>query len=72
MVLIPGGGFLMGADNNQAYADEYPKHKVFVDSFYMDVTVVTNAQFARFVKATGYLTTAERPPDWKRAKKAIA
>lgn len=71
MVYIPGGTFGMGADNKQASPDEYPKHKVSVDGFWMDVTEVTNAQFAAFVKATGYVTTAERKPDWNDLKKQL-
>jgi formylglycine-generating enzyme required for sulfatase activity len=71
MVLIPGGSFSMGGDNNQAAADEYPKHQVKVNSFYMDITEVTNAQFSAFVKATGYITTAEKKPDWEELKKTV-
>ena len=43
--------------------DAQPIHRVSVDGFWMDATEVTNAQFAAFVKATGYVTIAERPPD---------
>jgi sulfatase modifying factor 1 len=71
MVWIAGGSFMMGADNNQASADEYPKHKVSVDGFWMDTTEVTNAQFEKFVRATGYVTTAERKPDWEDLKKQL-
>jgi formylglycine-generating enzyme len=71
MVLIPGGTFMMGGDNEQAAEDEYPKHSVFLDSFWMDTHEVTNAEFARFVKATGYITTAERKPDWEEMKKTL-
>jgi formylglycine-generating enzyme len=71
MVLIPGGSFDMGADNQQADPDEYPKHKVQVSPFYMDITEVTNAQFKKFVDATGYITTAERKPDWEEMKKTV-
>jgi len=72
MVLIPGGEFDMGADNDQADPDEYPKHRVRVDPFYMDITEVTNAQFKKFVEATGYITTAEKKPDWEELKKTLA
>src|SRR3546814_18272301 len=65
MVWIDGGTFDMGGDNDQASADEFPKHKVSVDGFWMDVTEVTNAQFAAFVEATAYVTTAEMKPDWE-------
>jgi formylglycine-generating enzyme required for sulfatase activity len=71
MVYIPGGIFEMGADNEQASADEYPKHKVQVSPFYIDATEVTNAAFNKFVDATGYITTAERKPDWEEIKKTV-
>jgi formylglycine-generating enzyme len=70
MVWIPGGEFSMGAqdppDMNdavgmQATTDSRPIHRVYVDGFWMDKTEVTNEQFAAFVKATGYVTVAERP-----------
>jgi formylglycine-generating enzyme len=65
MVLIAGGSFMMGGDNNQASEDEYPKHPVQVSAFYMDATEVTNARFQKFIEATGYITTAERKPNWE-------
>lgn len=71
MVLIKGGTFEMGGDNKQASHDEYPKHKVTVSDFWIDITEVTNAQFEAFVKATGYITTAERKPDWEELKKQL-
>ncbi|HMU45368.1 MAG TPA: formylglycine-generating enzyme family protein [Chitinophagaceae bacterium] len=71
MVYIPGGVFDMGGDNEQADQDELPKHKVQVSPFYMDITEVTNAQFKEFVDATGYITTAEKKPDWEEMKKAL-
>ncbi len=71
MVLVPGGSFLMGGDNEQAAPDELPKHKVVVDSFWMDATEVTNAQFRQFVEATGYITTAEKKPDWEELKQGL-
>ncbi|TWF37259.1 formylglycine-generating enzyme required for sulfatase activity [Chitinophaga polysaccharea] len=61
MVLIPAGSFFMGADDSTGMADEYPKHKVDVASFWMDEHEVTNEEFARFVESTGYVTTAEQP-----------
>lgn len=61
MVLIPGGTFLMGSDVH--YGEERPAHHVRVDPFWMDETAVTNAQYAAFVAATGYVTVAERPLD---------
>ncbi|HIK54703.1 MAG TPA: SUMF1/EgtB/PvdO family nonheme iron enzyme [Synechococcales cyanobacterium M55_K2018_004] len=59
MVWIPGGTFLMGSDHH--YAEEASAHRVTVDGFWMDQYLVTNAQFQKFVKATGYVTFAERP-----------
>src|SRR6185312_7099015 len=71
MVFINGGTFMMGGDNSQASADEYPKHKAQVDGFWMDATEVTNAQFQKFVEATHYITTAEKKPDWDEMKKTL-
>src|SRR5271165_3731243 len=58
---IPGGMFRMGAD--QSYAEEAPVHTVAVSGFWMDEYAVTNAEFAAFVAATGYVTVAEQPLD---------
>jgi len=71
MVHIPGGTFMMGGDNDQARKDEFPKHKVEVSGFWMDIQEVTNAQFKAFVDATGYLTVAEKKPDWEEMKKQL-
>jgi sulfatase modifying factor 1 len=62
MVWIPGGSFTMGSDE---FPDARPMHAVTVDGFWMDEHEVTNAEFARFVKATGYVTVSERPLDSK-------
>lgn len=62
MVWIPGGTFLMGSALAD-YPEEHPQHPVGVDGFWADVTPVTVAQFRRFVRATGYVTVAERPLD---------
>jgi len=59
MVRIPGGTFLMGCDAH--YAEEAPAHRVSVNGFWMDRNAVTNAQFKRFVDATGHVTLAEKP-----------
>ena len=59
LVRIPAGTFLMGSD--EFYPEEGPVHERFVDSFEIDAHPVTNAQFAAFVEATGYLTVAEEP-----------
>ena len=42
--------------------DARPIHRVYVDGFFMDQTAVTNAEFAKFVSANGYITVAERKP----------
>ena len=70
MVWIPGGEFSMGSDVAAEAlcdiagitADARPIHRVAVDGFWIDATEVTNAQFAAFVDATGYVTVAERRP----------
>ncbi len=70
MVWIPGGEFSMGcADPRMCNGggadpmrDARPVHRVRVDGFWMDKTVVTNDQFAKFVAATGYVTIAEKAP----------
>ena len=59
MLWIPGGEFWMGVDE---FPDAQPLHRVYVDGFWMDKTEVTNAQFQKFVRATGYVTIAERAP----------
>ena len=59
MAWIPGGTFLMGSNNH--YPEEAPAHSVKVDGFWMDRYTVTNAEFKRFVEATGCVTVAEKP-----------
>jgi len=56
MVLIPGGNFWMGSAQNDELAreDEQPQHQVYVDDFYIDMYEITNAQYKRFVDATGH------------------
>ncbi|MFN3473051.1 MAG: formylglycine-generating enzyme family protein [Blastomonas sp.] len=63
MRLVPGGTFRMGSD--AFYPEEQPIRRVRVDPFWIDETPVTNAQFAEFVAATGYVTFAEIAPDPK-------
>lgn len=60
-VSIPGGSFTMGSE--QHYREEGPVREVTVGPFDITPTEVTNAQFAAFVDATGYATTAERGLD---------
>jgi formylglycine-generating enzyme required for sulfatase activity len=60
-VRLPGGVFAMGDPFDEGYRDdgETPVHRVELGPFHIDATAVTNAQFATFVKATGYRTEAE-------------
>ncbi|MEO5883554.1 MAG: formylglycine-generating enzyme family protein [Caldimonas sp.] len=58
---IPAGTFGMGSDRH--YPEEAPAHSVTVDAFWIDECTVTNADFRRFVEATGHVTAAERPAD---------
>lgn len=70
MVWVPGGEFSMGSSVageaaghcHEPQDDARPIHRVRVSGFFMDATEVTNAQFAQFVEATGYVTVAERIP----------
>lgn len=72
MVWIQGGEFMMGTDTDpQHREDESPAHKVTVDGFWMDITEVTNTQFAEFVAATGYITTSEKSIDWEELKTQV-
>ena len=61
MTYVAGGSFAMGSA--RFYPEEAPVRKVSVDPFHIDPTPVTNAAFAAFVAATGYVTEAERTPD---------
>jgi formylglycine-generating enzyme required for sulfatase activity len=60
MVSIASGSFVMGSD--AFYPEERPAHTVQVTTFSIDPHPVTNAEFRRFVAATGYVTTAETAP----------
>jgi sulfatase modifying factor 1 len=60
---IPGGTFQMGSVDY--YEEEGPVHSVSVKTFSIDKFDVTNAEFAKFVAATHYVTDAERKPDPK-------
>jgi formylglycine-generating enzyme required for sulfatase activity len=61
MAWIAGGCFEMGSSN--FYPEEGPVHTVRVEGFWIDRTPVTNHQFSKFVKETGYRTVAEQSPD---------
>jgi len=74
MVLVPAGEFVMGSDADEIEGllrqystlkrdrlrNEIPKHRVFLEVFYIDKYEVTNARFQQFVQATGYRTDPER------------
>jgi formylglycine-generating enzyme required for sulfatase activity len=61
----------MGTDDMRSMANERPAHRVKVDGFWIDEHPVTNAEFQKFIEATGYVTTAERKPDWEELKKQL-
>ena len=69
MVLVPAGEFSMGSDadeldrvqaDRKVFGNELPRHRVYLDAFYLDTYEVTNARFQQFTQATGYRTQAER------------
>ena len=61
MIYLPGGVFAMGSE--AFYPEEAPVRQVRVDPFWIDQVPVTNAEFARFIAATGHVTFAEIAPD---------
>ncbi|RLI52464.1 MAG: hypothetical protein DRP09_17865, partial [Candidatus Thorarchaeota archaeon] len=75
MIVIPKGTFEMGSDK---YSAEKPVQKIYMDDYYIDKFLVTNAQFQKFVEATGYVTDAEKAGGgmvrigrrWKKVKDA--
>lgn len=67
MVWIPGGTFQMGGSEEE-HPDEWPIHEVTLDGFWMDAKEVTNAEFAEFVEATGYVTLIEKKPELRSLK----
>jgi formylglycine-generating enzyme required for sulfatase activity len=71
MVWIPSGEFTMGTNDVRSFPNERPAHRAHVEGFRIDEHDVTNAEFAKFVEATGYVTTAERKPDWNELKKEL-
>ena len=64
MVWIPGGTFQVGSESEHARPEENPVHRARVHGFFMDRHEVTNAQFAKFVEDTNYVTVAERSINW--------
>jgi len=69
MIFVPGGTFRMGSDRH--YPEEAPAHRVSVDGFWIDRTLVTNRQFKEFVRSTGHVTFAEVAPDPKKYPNAL-
>jgi formylglycine-generating enzyme required for sulfatase activity len=61
MVAIPAGSFMMGSDAGNA--DSKPPHSVQVAAFELDEFEVTNADFRKFIEATGYTTDSEKAGD---------
>jgi formylglycine-generating enzyme required for sulfatase activity len=68
---IPAGEFVMGSSGAGSRPTEQPEHRVRLSGFWMDEHEVTNEEFSRFVTATGYVTTAERKPDWEEMKQQL-
>nr|WP_223271877.1 formylglycine-generating enzyme family protein [Algoriphagus ratkowskyi] len=68
MAWIPGGDFVMGTNEVDAYSAEKPAVDLKVNGFWMDTHEVTNAQFIKFVDATGFITVAEQDLDWEELK----
>jgi sulfatase modifying factor 1 len=56
MIQIPAGEFLMGSDDDQDVIlnESRPVHTVYLDAFYIDKYEVTNAQYKKFMDATGH------------------
>ena len=57
MVLIPSGEYLMGAEEGKGRPDEYPRHKVFLDTFYFDRFEVTGEDFEEYLSPWEFLHT---------------
>jgi len=64
MALIPAGEFQMGDSFNEGNSNERPRHKVYLDAFYIDVHEVTNAQYQKFMDVTGHGV----PEHWSNSK----
>ncbi|HEY0273527.1 MAG TPA: formylglycine-generating enzyme family protein [Chitinophaga sp.] len=71
MVWIPAGNFIMGGVGGEARKDEFPLHPVKVSGFWMDKTELTIGEFKRFVRATGFVTEAEKTPQWSQLKQQL-
>src|SRR5262249_38898576 len=71
MAWIPASTYRMGTDDPNSQPNEQPSHEVQLDGFWIDEHDVTNAEFRKFVEATGYITTAEKPINWEEMKKQV-
>jgi formylglycine-generating enzyme required for sulfatase activity len=71
MIWIPGGEFTMGTDDARSMRNERPARHVRLDGFWIDEHDVTNAEFRKFIQATNYVTTAEKPVDWEELRKQV-
>jgi len=60
LMYVPRGVFMMGSPDGEGDSSEHPRHKVYLDGYYVGKYEVTNAQFKRFVDSTGYVTDAEK------------
>lgn len=69
MVLIPAGWFWMGSPNGEGHPNEHPRHKVWVDSFKLDVYEVTFDQFDKFAASTGRKKVDDA--GWGRGKRPV-
>ena len=71
MVLIEGGVATIGTDDPAVMPNERPAREVRLEPYLIDRFPVTNREFAAFVEATGYVTTAEKPVDWEVLKSQV-
>jgi len=62
LVLIPAGEFIMGSSGNEGRTNEHPRHKVYLDAYYISRYEVTNGQFGKFVNGANYKADGE----WKQ------
>ena len=61
-LLVPSGEFEMGAEGGPAHTDEAPKHRVFLDAFYIAKYEVANHQYLTFVKSAGHRAPENEDP----------
>jgi formylglycine-generating enzyme required for sulfatase activity len=64
MTLVPAGEFWMGLSESAGLDDEQPRHRVFLDAYYIDHFEVTVERFAKFLDVTGW----EKPANWNLVK----